>query len=494
MNDPFLWTLISIQVCMGAFDTLVHHEGTERLAWRASQRRELQLHGVRNAFYALIFLAFAWTEPHGVFTMILGAILIIEVFITLWDFVEEDLTRKLPATERINHTLLALNYGAILVLAAPVLYGWASLETALLPANYGWWSVFATLSAAGVGVFGVRDLLASARSDRLARPDAARLVADMPIGQRILITGGTGFIGRRLVEALVGAGNRVTVLTRSLKAADDLRHPVRIITNLSAIPDDEHLDAIINLAGEPIANGLWTRAKRARIINSRVDMTVAVADLVTRLDHKPDVVISGSAIGWYGLRGDEMLGEDADPKSCFTHEVCATWEAAADRIEGPRVVKLRLGLVLGVDGGMLAKLLFPFEFGLGGPMGSGRHWMSWITLDDVIRLISFAIASPDLDGPMNATAPHPVRNEDFTVALAAALHRPAIFRIPAGLLKRALGEFGIETMLSGQRVIPEKARRAGFEFWYPDIAPMLHEITGAKPNPLAPAREAHRTA
>ncbi|MGJ8611872.1 MAG: hypothetical protein ACSHWY_12295, partial [Octadecabacter sp.] len=169
MDNPILWSLISVQVFMGAFDTLVHHEGTERLAWRASQKHELRLHGVRNFFYAVIFMSFAWLEPHGIYTIILATILTVEVLITLWDFVEEDLTRKLPATERINHTLLALNYGAILALAAPYLWAWAFLPNAVVPISYGWWSVMATGSAIGVGIFSARDLLAAARSDRLDR-------------------------------------------------------------------------------------------------------------------------------------------------------------------------------------------------------------------------------------------------------------------------------------------------------------------------------------
>jgi len=214
MDNPILWSLISVQVFMGAFDTLVHHEGTERLAWRASQKHELRLHGVRNFFYAVIFMSFAWLEPHGVFTMILSGILAVEVLITLWDFVEEDMTRKLPATERINHTLLALNYGAILALAAPHLWEWAFLPSALIPVSYGWWSVMATVSAIGVGVFSARDLLAAARSERLDRGDPAKLVEGLKPRQHVLVTGGTGFIGRRLVEALVAARHHVTVLTR----------------------------------------------------------------------------------------------------------------------------------------------------------------------------------------------------------------------------------------------------------------------------------------
>lgn len=482
MDNSVLWTLISIQIFMGAFDTLYHHEGTERLAWRASQKNELRLHGVRNIFYALIFICFGWFEPHGLFTIALAVILGVEVLITLWDFVEEDLTRKLPATERINHTLLALNYGAILALASPYLYGWALNTTAIVPTHYGWWSVMASVSALGVFVFGIRDLLAAARSDRLLPPAAARLVSGLAGSKRILITGGTGFIGTRLVQALVAGHHQVTVLTRDKSHADDLACPISVVTDLEQVPDDEQLDVIINLAGDPVASSWWSPGKRAEIIASRVDTTRQLVRLIGRLETKPDCLVSGSAIGWYGLYGDEDLTEASGPHDCFVHEVCASWEheAEAARQLGLRVVTLRLGLVLGVEGGMLARLLTPFEFGLGGPMGRGQHWMSWIALDDVVRMIAFIIADGRIDGPVNATAPNPVTNEVFTRALAASLNRPAILRIPAQLLEFVLGDLARETMLGGQKVVPEKILNAGFHFLHADIHSGLNAITGKR--------------
>jgi len=496
MDNDLLWILIAIQVFMGAFDTLVHHEVTERLAWRASQKTELRLHGVRNFFYALIFLCFGWLEPHGLFAMVLATILVAEVLITLWDFVEEDLTRKLPWTERINHTLLALNYGAILGLFAPSLWQWCQLPTGFQPVSYGWWSVLATVSALGVGLFSARDLLAAARSERLDQGDPARLVAELPPRRNVLITGGTGFIGQRLVAALVGAGHHVTVLTRDLRKADLLRHPVRLITSLDQVHDADRLDAIVNLAGDPVANGLWTARKRARILMSRLETTRALQALIDRLDHKPDCLISGSAIGWYGLRGDEALSEDAAPGAAFVHDVCDQWERAANRVadEGVRVVLLRIGLVMGVDGGLLARLLTPFDFGGGCSLGSGRQWMSWIERDDLIRVIACAMADDGLQGAVNATAPEPVRNGDFTRALATALHRPVFLRAPAWAMSSLLGDMGRETMLGGQRVVPEKLQKAGFEFRHPELAPMLRAITGARDASAKPQRSdvAHR--
>ncbi len=483
MDNPVLWTLIAVQVAMGAFDTLYHHEGTERLAWRASQKNELRLHGVRNIFYALIFICFGWFEPHGAFTIALALVLSVEVLITLWDFVEEDLTRKLPASERINHTLLALNYGAILALAAPHLHDWALRESAIVPTHYGWWSGFASLSALGVLMFGIRDLLAAARSDRLSRKDAERLVAGLTARKRVLITGGTGFIGARLVQALVAGRHKVTVLTRDKSHADALAAPICVVTDLDQVPDDERFDIVINLAGDPVANALWSPSKRAEIIKSRAGVTRKLVGLIARLDTKPECLVSGSAVGWYGLNDDDDLTEDAAPHDCFVHEVCAGWEqeAEAARQFGVRVITLRIGLVLGVEGGMLARLLTPFEFGLGGPLGRGKHWMSWIALDDVVRMIAFVIANRELTGPVNATAPNPVTNEVFTRALAASLNRLAVLRVPARLLELLLGDLAREALLGGQKVLPEKVLNAGFHFLHADVHSCLDAITGKRP-------------
>lgn len=493
MDNTLLWILVSVQIFMGAFDTLVHHEGTERLAWRPSQQTELRLHGVRNAFYAVIFLCFAWFEPHGAFAILLAAVLLLEVLITLWDFVEEDLTRRLPGTERINHTLLALNYGAILALLVPYLWVWSARPTAMIPVSYGWWSVMATLSALGVGVFSARDLLAARRSARLPSADPSELVSRLAPRQHILVTGGTGFIGERLVQALVAGGHHVTVLTRRIRHAETLPHPVRLITYLDQIHVSDRFDAIVNLAGEPIANGRWTARKRHRIVQSRVDMTQALERLVQRLDHKPTCLVSASAIGWYGAHQDEELTESALPSPAFTHEVCERWEHAAGKIsdQGIRVAILRIGLVLGVDGGILSRLLTPFEFCGGGELGDGQQWMSWIEQDDLIRIIAFILSHPEISGAVNATAPHPVRNAEFTRTLAAALHRPAFFRLPGWLLTALGGEMAREMMLNGQRVLPDRLQRHGFVHTYSTLADALFVMTGSALSPNGRARASH---
>lgn len=466
MTSTLLWILISIQIAMGAFDTLYHHEMTERLAWQPSQRHELKLHGVRNLLYALLFLTLGWLEIHGIWAMAVIAVLVVEVVITLMDFVEEDLSRKLPASERINHTLLALNYGAILVLLLPVLFEWAGRSTAITMISYGYWSILAVGSAAGVFLFGIRDLAVVGRLARLSEACAKGLVDVLSERQTVLVTGATGFIGSRLVSSLSEAGHQVIALVRNPAKAEALHPPITLITDLDQLPADAKIDAIVNLAGEPISNGLWTEAKRRKIVGSRVAMTDGVIRLVARLERRPAVLINGSAIGWYGLWQDQVLTESAKSHVCFSHELCEAWESTANRaVEyGLRVVCLRIGLVVGTEGGFLTRMLTPFEFGLGGRMGSGRQWMSWIERDDLIRLIAHAIAKPDVSGPINATAPIPVTNRKFTEELGLRLGRPALFPIPAALLHGMAGDLADELLLGGQRVIPNKALSSGFVF------------------------------
>ncbi len=493
MNSNLLWSLIALQTAMGAFDTLYHHELTERLAWRPSQRHELVLHGVRNLIYAVLFLTLGLLEVHGIWAVLLIAALTIEIAITLADFVEEDRTRKLPGTERVTHTLLALNYGAILTLALPVLLGWATASAGVALAGHGLWSVFAGLAAAGVAVFGVRDLAASVQLGNRVSVDAGELVRVLGSRRTVLVTGATGFIGSRLVEALSAAGHKVIVLVRDPAKVATLRPPYTVITGLDQIGSDARIDAIVNLAGEPIANMPWTQARRAKLVASRVAMTEAVVRLIERLARKPSVLVSGSAIGWYGLRCDEQLSESAWGRDCFSREICEAWESEALKARDIRVVRLRIGLVLGTEGGMLARLLLPFEFGAGGRIGNGRQWMSWIARDDLVRLIAHVIASPSLSGAVNATAPEPVDNATFAKELGRALHRPAFLPLPAAPLKLALGDFARELLLGGQRVLPAKALATGFRFQHETLRSALDAIVGGKP-PLPSDDETRRAA
>ena len=481
MNSTLLWTLVSLQIAMGAFDTLYHHEFTERLAWRATAHNELKLHAVRNALYGALFLTLAWSRPTGWLATLVILVLVTELLITLWDFVEEDLSRHLPASERVTHTLLALNYGGILVLLLPELIAMAAQSTGLAPISYGFGSLLLTGSALAVTLFGIRDWFMSGRTERLVQTPGAPLVAVLPPHQRLLITGATGFIGERLVAALAAGGHDVTALVRRPETAVKLTAPVRLITRLDQIPNEARYDAVINLAGEPVAGWLWTRAYRHRLLRSRIKTTRALVALMQRLDTKPAVLISGSAVGIYGERGDEQLSEVDTRGKGFAAGLCAAWENEAHKAAklGVRVVRLRIGLVLGHEGGMLARMLPAFDLGLGGPIGTGRHWMSWITRDDLVRLIAHAIVTPDIDGALNATAPTPVRNSDYARALGRALRRPAVLPLPAWPLRQVLGPLADELLLGSQRVLPVKAEVTGFVFQHREIGPALAQAVGS---------------
>jgi hypothetical protein len=482
MTSQLFWTLMLVQIVMGGFDTVFHHELTERLAWRVSQQRELALHAVRNLLYAAVFILLGWFDTRGAWALALLSLLTVELVITLFDFVEEDLSRALPASERINHTLLTLNYGAMLCLLVPSLLQWSHEPTALQFSFRGVWSLLTALAALGVTVSGLRDYFAARRTRRLVAGNAAELVVALQERRRVFVTGATGFVGRRLVAALTQAGHDVTVLARDPGKAATLSPPFRLVTSLAQISNDASIDTIINLAGEPIADGLWTAAKRRRILRSRLKMTRDLVRLIDRLEIAPALLISGSAIGWYGLWADETLTESDDGRDCFTRRVCDAWERMAMRAESSvtRVMRLRTGLVLGSEGGFLSRLLTPFEFGLGGPIGDGRQWMSWIERDDLVRLIAHIMATPQLSGAVNATAPIPVRNADFSRELARAFRRPAVMAIPAAVL-RPLGGFADELLLGGQRVLPSRVLISGFKFRHESLRSALGSIVGRRP-------------
>lgn len=275
----------------------------------------------------------------------------------------------------------------------------------------------------------------------------------------IAITGAKGLIGARLRERLTDAGHVALAVPR------DAAPPT--------------CDALVHLAGEPVAQR-WTEAAKKRIYDSRVEGTRRLVSALSTQSSRPRVLVCASAVGYYGSRGDQILTEASSGGSDFLARVVVDWEDAAQSAEalGIRVVRLRFGIVLG-HGGTLAKLLPLFRFGIGGRLGSGHQWMAWVHIDDVVDLIVFALNFAAIRGAVNATAPHPVTNEEFTEQLAIALHRPAILPVPAFALKLALGEMS-EMVLASQRVLPTVAKSAGFRFQYPELRPALENLLATR--------------
>jgi len=296
---------------------------------------------------------------------------------------------------------------------------------------------------------------------------------------RIVVTGGTGFLGAPLVEALVRAGHEVRLLLRRPRTGLDPRTQFWLWDAMAGEPPLEALegaDAVVNLAGEPVAQR-WTSEVKRRIRASRVDGTRHLVAGLEKLRNRPRVLLSGSAIGYYGDRGDELLTEESPPGRGFLPEVCQEWEAAACRARefGLRVVLLRTGIVLGRNGGALARMLPLFQWGAGGRLGDGRQWMSWIHLQDVIGLIQWALEQEQISGPVNVVAPHPVRNAEFTRALGRALRRPALFTVPRVILELLFGEMA-QVLLESQRVKPAVAEREGFSFQFPVLDLALRDL------------------
>jgi hypothetical protein len=302
---------------------------------------------------------------------------------------------------------------------------------------------------------------------------------------RIVVTGGTGFIGRPLCQKLLELGHTVTVLTRHPDAARSRLDPriAAIGWQGSRGATDELMTAlssaeiVINLAGAPIAEGRWTEQTKDRLRRSREGTTSALVAALAKLQVRPVLLISASAIGYYGPRQDDQLREDAPSGIGFLASLCREWEAAARAAErlGVQVVVPRIGVVLGRNGGALARMLPAFRLGLGGPLGSGTQWLSWIHLDDLIELLLFLFHEA-ASGPVNATAPQPVTNEEFSRVLGQTLGRPAWLRTPSFALKFLFGQMAEELLLTGQRVVPARAEAMGFRFRYPTLSEALHAI------------------
>ena len=296
----------------------------------------------------------------------------------------------------------------------------------------------------------------------------------------ILLTGGTGLIGQHLCQRWLGEGHRLTVWSRRPEqVAKICGTGVRGVARLGDIAEDDPVDAVINLAGAPIADRPWTAARRTLLWASRVALTEQLLAWLERREQRPRVLVSGSAVGWYGDGGERELTESSAPvKEDFASQLCIAWEETALRAQalGIRVVLVRTGLVLAADGGFLSRLRLPYKLGLGGPLGDGRQWMPWVHIDDQIALIDFLMQHKEASGPYNACAPEPVRNREFAKRLGRTLHRPAFMPMPALLLKAGLGELST-LLLGGQRARPVRLLAAGFTFRFNDLQSALDNLS-----------------
>ncbi|MBD0381169.1 TIGR01777 family oxidoreductase [Paenibacillus sedimenti] len=296
---------------------------------------------------------------------------------------------------------------------------------------------------------------------------------------KIAITGGTGFIGGRLIDHLIRAGHEMLNISRSTNAHV---HGVTTVTweQLEATPSLlEGFDAIVNLAGESI-NQRWTTKAKERVLLSRQKAAARVAELVNRLEVKPKVVVNASGMSIYGTSETETFDERSPHRVAdFLSGVTEEWERAADQIRGTRIVKVRVGLVLDGKEGAFPKMALPYKLGVGGPIGSGRQWLSWIHIDDMVRLIAFCIQHEDISGPVNATAPNPVTNKEFGKVLAKTMRRPNLLPLPAFVMKLVFGELSV-LLLEGQKVLPRVLLEHGFEFKYTTVDRALADIAGGR--------------
>jgi uncharacterized protein (TIGR01777 family) len=295
---------------------------------------------------------------------------------------------------------------------------------------------------------------------------------------KIVITGGTGFLGSALAESLAAEGHDVVSISR---AAGGTYKGVRHLSGPSGYQEIDGADAVVNLAGAGVADKRWTPARKDLLLSSRLAVTSAVAGACARAVRKPNVLISGSAIGFYGSNLSDRFDESSPAGDDFLARRCAKWEDAARPVEasGVRCVLARTGLVLGRNGGLLKKMAPPFKMFAGGPVGSGRQWMSWIHLDDWIAIVRLAISSDAIRGPVNLVAPNPVTNREFSHALGRALHRPSFMPLPELAVRMIFGELADGALVASQHVTPKVAQSAGYQFKYSDVREALQEIFSA---------------
>ncbi len=479
--------LMAIQGVLGAMDTIYHHELTEALPQRNSARKELSIHSIRSTIYAVLFFGLsAWTWS-GVWAWVLIFLFSVEIVLTLWDFVVEDKTRLLPPTERVMHTILAINGGAFIALLALNIPVWLAGPSEFIWAPHGYLSVFLMICGVGVGLSGIRDGFAAYQLGKSTQVDNG--LADIQIAnphENVLVTGATGFIGQKLVESLLQNKCQLTIVSRNPKqAAWTFDGRVRVVKSMSELPADYSVDLIINLAGARILGPRWSAKRKKVLVNSRVDLTNSIVKWIASAEKKPRLLLSASAIGFYGIQAqgdDTELNEKSSSQSIFMSEICQQWEASAQRAVdyGVAVKCLRFGLVLGRQGA-LPMMMIPIKLGMGGPLGGGKQWFSWIHINDLLcgmaHLSQGCSAQTEKSefAVYNFTAPETVRQNEFSKTAGQVVHRPSFMPTPGIIMRLLLGEQS-DLLLEGQRVVPEKLLKEGFVFTYPDLRKALSSL------------------
>lgn len=476
MNVVF--SILLVQIAMGALDNFWHHEIAARLPQRASARHELKLHAWREGIYGVLLLGISWAQWNGWWAMLPAVLMVAEVAITCADFVEEDRTRRLPPLEAVLHTLLAVNYGALLGVLGILLVEWARQPAGVLFVHHGLPSWFFTLAAIGVLAWALRNAIAVRALGHEPEPFVPVVPAS---GPAVLVTGGTGFIGSALVRELVGQNRRVIVHARDLLQARRAFPGAWVVDRLDDIPPDTRIHAVVHLAGAPILGVPWTRRRREALIESRTQLMHELLYLVARMQERPAVLVSASAVGYYGVPADDApVDERAQPQpGRFQSDLCVAIEHEARRAEalGLRVVRLRFGIVLGEGGGAYPALSFAARLGLGAVLGSGRQPVPWIHIDDAVGLVRFAIANTQLQGPVNAVAPEVPTQEQFARSMAAAFGRRVLLRVPDRALRWGLGEMS-ELLRLGQHAVPRAATAAGYAYRRPSITGAMAALAG----------------
>ena len=483
MSMTIVFSVLAFQALVGAFDNFWHHELEARLPQRPSARLELRLHAAREAIYGLLFAGLAWVHWQGWWVLLPASLLLVELFITIADFLEEDRSRRLPPLERALHTVLAVSYGLLLGLIGPLWWEASRLASVLSFTTHGVWSWIFSVASVCVLIWSARNALAVRHLHQLASAsDPSTQAAQGAGGPTVLVTGGTGFIGSALVARLLAEGRRVIVLTRDpMQARASLGSRVWAVDRLNDIPSETRIDAVVNLAGAAILSMPWTAARRQVLLQSRHRTADEVCRLMERLHQRPDVLVCASAVGYYGVPADMGRVDEASPAEPgrFQSDLCAMVEhdALAAQGLGVRVVRLRPGIVLGHGGGAYPALAVAARLGLAAVLGTGRQPVPWVHLDDAVGLVCHALTEPTLEGPLNAVAPDLPCQARFARTMAASFGRGAWLGIPAWVPRMAMGEMS-ELLLCGQHAVPTRALASGYVFRHATLTDALGRLAG----------------